>query len=108
MTDPSPARPAAEPEEDTRSAAESDTDALGDRDRSMLDFERTTWRHPGAKEQAIRDAFGVSAARYYQHLGTLIDTRAALAYDPLLVGRLRRRRDERLAARAARTFSRPQ
>lgn len=61
----------------------------------MLDLERRWWRHPGAKEQAIRDAFDLSATRYYQLLNGLLDNPAALAHDPVLVGRLRRLRDTR-------------
>lgn len=75
---------------------------LSDRDVAMLAFERRWWRHPGAKEQAIREEFGLSAARYYQVLGALLDAPAALVYDPMLVKRLQRMRDARLEARAAR------
>lgn len=78
--------------------------ALCERDVAILAFERRWWRHAGAKEQAIRDQFGLSAARYYQLLGALIDAPAALVYDPMLVKRLQRMRDARLAARAARTL----
>lgn len=81
--------------------------SLTERDRAVLEFERVPWQHAGSKEQAIRDQFGLSATRYYQLLGTLIDTAAALSYDPLLVARLRRMREARVSARAARTFSRP-
>lgn len=65
----------------------------------MLEFERSWWRHAGAKEQAIRDAFGLSATRYYQLLNRLLDEPAALAYDPVLVGRLRRLRSWRTRTR---------
>ena len=75
---------------------------LGERDLRVLAFERQWWRHAGAKEQAIREAFGLSAARYYQILGALIDSPAALAHDPMLVKRLQRVRDSRTAARAQR------
>jgi hypothetical protein len=80
------------------------SDALTERDRAMLEFEREWWRHAGAKEQAIRDVFGLSAARYYQVLSVLIDSPAALIHDPMLVKRLRRGRDARMAARASRTL----
>lgn len=69
--------------------------ALGERDREILAFERQWWRHAGAKEQAIRDRFGLSATRYYQLLNALLDNPAALAADPVLVGRLRRLRASR-------------
>jgi hypothetical protein len=70
-------------------------DALDDRGRQVLAFERQWWRHAGAKEQAIRDTFGLSPTRYYQLLNRLLDEPAALAHDPLLVSRLRRLRGSR-------------
>ncbi|WP_341717876.1 DUF3263 domain-containing protein [Micromonospora sp. FIMYZ51] len=70
-------------------------DALGEREREILAFERQWWRHAGAKEQAIRDRFGLSATRYYQLLNALLDNPAALAADPVLVGRLLRLRASR-------------
>ncbi len=80
--------------------------ALDERERSILDFERQWWKHAGAKEDAIRSEFSLSAARYYQVLGALIDRREALVYDPMLVKRLQRLREARSAARAARTTPR--
>ena len=82
----------------------SETDQLSDRDAAILAFERQWWRHVGAKEQAIREEFGLSAARYYQVLGALIDRPEALRHDPMLVKRLLRLREARLAARHARTL----
>ena len=76
---------------------------LTDRDRAILDFEATWRRHAGAKEEAIRAELGLTPARYYQLLGRLIDTEPALTHDPMLVRRLRRMRDTRLAEQAART-----
>ncbi|WBB78940.1 DUF3263 domain-containing protein [Micromonospora sp. WMMD882] len=70
-------------------------DELAERDRRILAFERNWWRHAGAKEQAIRDTFGLSATRYYQLLNALLDNPAALAADPVLVSRLRRLRSSR-------------
>ncbi|MGV8886349.1 MAG: DUF3263 domain-containing protein [Microbacteriaceae bacterium] len=80
---------------------------LSDRDAAVLDFERQWWRHAGAKEEAIRDVFGLSAARYYQVLNAVIDSPAAVRHDPMLVKRLHRARDARTEARAARTFTTP-
>ncbi len=68
---------------------------FSDRDRALLDFENAWMRHAGAKEEAIRADLQMSPARYYQLLGRLIDTAEAQAYDPMLVGRLRRMRDQR-------------
>ncbi|MFI9641636.1 DUF3263 domain-containing protein [Micromonospora sp. NPDC051925] len=70
-------------------------DELTERERRILTFEQQWWRHAGAKEQAIRDTFGLSATRYYQLLNGLLDRPAALAAEPLLVGRLRRLRSSR-------------
>ncbi|MBA8794739.1 hypothetical protein FHX74_002358 [Friedmanniella endophytica] len=75
---------------------------LSDRDAQLLAFERQWWKFAGAKEQAIRDRFQMSATRYYQILNALIDKPEALAHDPLLVKRLRRLRASRQRARSAR------
>ena len=75
---------------------------LADRDRAILAFERQWWKYAGAKEQAIRESFGMSATRYYQILNALIDRPEALAADPMLVKRLRRMRASRQRARSAR------
>ncbi len=74
---------------------------LSERDAAILEFERHWWKAPGAKEQSIRELFGMSPTRYYQALNALIDTQAALAADPLLVKRLRRLRAERRRHRSA-------
>ena len=75
---------------------------LSERDRNVLDFECTWWQKPGGKEEAIRQTFGLSPARYYQLLNDLIDRRAALEYDPMLVKRLLRIREDRRLARQRR------
>lgn len=75
---------------------------LSDLQLRILDFERQWWRHAGAKEEAVRAEFGVSAARYYQLLNAVIDSPAAIVHDPMLVRRLQRVRDQRVAARSAR------
>ena len=73
--------------------------ALSDREQAILDFERTWWRLPGTKDAAIRDRFALSGTRYYELVQELIDRPDALAYDPLVVLRLRRVRDRRRRAR---------
>jgi hypothetical protein len=75
---------------------------LSERDREILAFERQWWKYAGAKEQAIRDLFDMSATRYYQVLNALLDRPEALAADPMLVKRLRRLRTARQRARSAR------
>jgi hypothetical protein len=94
--------PAQSPTVSPASPAGSSGDELTDREREILAFERQWWRFAGAKEQAIRELFGLSATRYYQALNALIDRPAALAADPMLVKRLRRLRTTRQRARAAR------
>jgi hypothetical protein len=68
---------------------------LDERDQQILAFEGQWWRQAGAKEQAIRDTFGVSTTRYYQLLNALLDDPRALEHDPVVVQRLRRLRTTR-------------
>jgi hypothetical protein len=77
-------------------------DGLSERDQQILAFERLWWKYAGAKEQAIREQFAMSGTRYYQVLNALIDRPEALAFDPLLVKRLRRLRSARQRQRSAR------
>ena len=87
---------------DTQPVASSPlAEPLSDRDAAILAFERQWWKFAGAKEQAVRDQFAMSATRYYQVLNALIDQPAALAADPLLVKRLRRLRATRQKVRSA-------
>ena len=80
----------------TDGAADEPADGLTRREREILAFERQWWKYAGAKEQAIRDLFDMSATRYYQVLNALIDRQEALQHDPMLVKRLRRLRAARL------------
>ncbi len=72
---------------------------LTDRDKAILDFERSWWSQSGPKETLILEKFDLSASRYYQILNELVDTDAAYEHDPLVVRRLRRLRDRRRRAR---------
>jgi hypothetical protein len=83
-------------------------DRLTDRDREILAFEREWWQHVGAKEQQIRDRFGVSATRYYQILNELLASPAAMREDPMLVRRLQRMRASRQRQRVARRLGLPE
>ena len=82
---------------------------LTERDTAILDFERSWWTESGPKEAAIRSRFELSATRYYQILQELLDDEDAVAYDPLLIRRLRRGRDrrrrERFEGRATKGWS---
>jgi len=72
---------------------------LTDRDRAMLDLERTWWSEPGTKAAAIQARIGLSSARYYQLLNELIGSADALVYDPMVVRRLRKLQRNRRRAR---------
>jgi hypothetical protein len=76
--------------------------SLSGRDKEILEFERQWWKYSGAKEQAIRELFGMSATRYYQVLNALVDHPAALSFDPMLIKRLQRMRSTRARNRSAR------
>jgi hypothetical protein len=96
-----PSQPDADDFVDTDNTAvpEEKRDELDERGQRILAFERQWWRQSGAKEQAIRDTFGLSATRYYQLLNTLLDDPRALEHDSVVVNRLRRLRASRVRAR---------
>ena len=82
---------------------------LSELDLRILAFERrgwrspgVNWRSPGVKEQAIAEVLDLTATRYYQLLNELIDQPEALAFDPVLVKRLRAQRARRERIRSAR------
>jgi hypothetical protein len=72
---------------------------LTDLERDILAFERQWWRYQGAKDTAIRERFNLSSSVYFLALNGIIDKPAALAFDPMLVKRLTRLRQERRARR---------
>jgi hypothetical protein len=74
---------------------------LTELESKILEFERTWWRHAGAKESSIKELFNLTPPAYYQLLNNLIDRPAALMAEPLLVKRLLRLRDQRTAARSS-------
>jgi Protein of unknown function (DUF3263) len=76
-------------------------EVLDDLERRVLDFERGAWGLQIAKDRAIRETFGFSTTRYHQVLHRALDRPAALAYDPMLVRRLRRLRSLRRKRRTA-------
>lgn len=59
----------------------------------LLDFEDQWPRWSSRKDEAIRATFHIPPARYFQVLLRTIDTTEALEARPMLVRRLRRRRD---------------
>jgi hypothetical protein len=72
---------------------------LTDRERAILDFERSWWIDGANKTAAIRERLRLSPTRYYELLGLLVASPEAASYDPLLVRRLRRLRARRRRAR---------
>jgi hypothetical protein len=51
-----------------RIVSSDESNVLPERDQRILEFERQWWKFAGAKEQAIREQFDMSATRYYQML----------------------------------------
>ena len=92
------ARPGSEIASDPASEASA---ALDERSREVLDFEREAWKLTVPKQRAIRERFGFSPSRYHQLLHRIIDRPEAVAYDPMLVRRLRRVRAVRRRSRTA-------
>ena len=74
---------------------------LSELEIKMLEFERTWWRHAGAKESSIKELFNLTPPAYYQMLNNLIDREAALMAEPLLVKRLLRVRQQRTSVRSS-------
>jgi len=73
---------------------------LSERDMRILAFVRRGWRSPAVKEQAIAELLQMPATRYYQLLNQLIDRPEALAFDSMLVKRLRAQRARRRRIRS--------
>lgn len=65
---------------------------ITERQKALLDFERTWWTQDHPKDLAIRELFGCSPQEYSVELSEVLELPAARDYDPLLVRRLDRRR----------------
>lgn len=61
---------------------------LGSEDRAILDFERSWWTLPGAKDQMIEFTLGLTASTYYERLLSLVHQPEAMEYDALTVKRV--------------------
>jgi len=66
-----------------------------ERDRALLDFERTWWQLDVSREEAIRARFQCSADEYYAELNRVLELPGAMDHDPLVVRRHQRRRARR-------------
>lgn len=74
---------------------DSGTSELTDRQRDMLDFERTWWQFDEPRDDLIRARFGCTTDEYYAELNQVIELPGAMAHDPLVVRRFHRRRTRR-------------
>ena len=68
---------------------------LTERDKAILDFERSWWANPGRKDESVRERLELSMTRYYELLTEILGDPESLQFDPLLVRRLKRDRDRR-------------
>ena len=73
--------------------------SLTDLEVRVLAFERSWWKHQGAKDQAVLETFSFSRTRYEQIVNALLERPEALEHDSQLVMRLRRIRDRRRSLR---------
>ena len=76
-----------------------------DEHRAMLDFESTWWSYPGTKTAGIRERFSMSSTKYHLELNSVIEMDEALAYAPMVVKRLHRRRSARRTERRSTRIS---
>ena len=67
---------------------------LNPHERALIDFERVWWQLGTRKNDEIRQRFGMSASSYYRALHALLERPGAMAYDPLTVRRILRRREQ--------------
>jgi len=72
---------------------------LSEREKAVLDFERSWWTFDQPKDSLIRERFQCVEQAYYQELNSVLEQPEAIDYDPLGVRRLRRLRDRRRRAR---------
>jgi uncharacterized protein DUF3263 len=72
---------------------------LTERERAVLDFERTWLTLDGPRDQVIRARSACTPEAFARELAVLVDSSDALAHDPLVVHRLRRRQDRARRAR---------
>lgn len=81
--------------------------ALTERERAIIEFERTWWAEEGSKETIIRERFDLSTTRYYEIVSDLLESEEAYEFDPLVIRRLQRLRARRRRARFEGQLQRP-
>jgi hypothetical protein len=72
--------------------------ALCERERVVLEIERGWWLEGQSKTEIVRSRLSVSLSRYNQILGELVNRQDAEQYDPLVVRRTRRAKQDRRRA----------
>jgi hypothetical protein len=85
-----------------KNASASSASPLTELEKAVLVFEQSWVMRPEAKDEAIRQTFDFSATKYYQILSGLLDSRPALEFDPMLIKRLQREREQRRRSREIR------
>lgn len=65
---------------------------LSEVEQRMLEFMKKNFKYKGARDFAIQREFELNSIEFFQRVNALLDSEAALAYDPILVERLRRAR----------------
>lgn len=75
-------------------------------DLAILRFAGEWWADAAAKEQAMRERFGLEPVRFYQRVAVLVFEPAAVAAEPLICGRLRRIQERRARLRTRSTVMR--
>jgi hypothetical protein len=75
--------------------------------RGVLELERVGSGRGRSKERAIRERLGITPTRYHQVLAGALERPESLAFDPMLVRRLRRLRDARRRLRSAPRLGHP-
>jgi hypothetical protein len=68
---------------------------FSDRQRAILEFERSWWTLDEPRDRAIRARFQCSVDEYHAELNELLETPEAVEHDELLVRRLQRQRSLR-------------
>jgi hypothetical protein len=82
-----------------QSPAGSPRAGLTDLEKDILVFEQSWVHRPEVKDEAIRQELSISPTAYYRTLSALLDSRAALEFDPMLIKRLQREREQRRRSR---------